>query len=246
MPNGRATAIVAGADETWFASGGCLGAVVTHAHRQRGIFGFAPASEAAQREIERRFLALPSADRARDYHRYLTDEPHVAGSERNKHLAEWMRDRVEGVRPRHRRDRRARGAAALPHRDEADDGELGGAVHGRAGARRSGHTEAAAALQRLLEVRRGRGAGHLRGQRESRELRLARVAGHRRARQDRPGPLLGAVQLSRLQGVDRRKARRGRDAHLLGPRGGWREQRRGLPRWPVGQREPHPVGRHSL
>ena len=36
---------------------------------------------------------MPSADRARDYHRYLTDEPHVAGSDRNKHLAEWMRDR---------------------------------------------------------------------------------------------------------------------------------------------------------
>jgi len=57
-----------------------------------GIFGFTPASEPAQRELERRFLALPSADRARDYHRYLTDEPHVAGSDRNKHLAEWMRD----------------------------------------------------------------------------------------------------------------------------------------------------------
>ncbi len=58
-----------------------------------GIFGFGSASEAAQREIERRFLALPSADRARDYHRHLTDQPHVAGSERNRQLAEWMRDR---------------------------------------------------------------------------------------------------------------------------------------------------------
>ncbi len=57
-----------------------------------GIFGFMPASEIAQRELERRFLALPSADRARDYHRYLTDEPHIAGSDRNRHLAEWMRD----------------------------------------------------------------------------------------------------------------------------------------------------------
>lgn len=57
------------------------------------IFGFASGSLAAQRELERRFLALPSADRARDYHRYLTDEPHVAGSDRNRQLAEWMRDR---------------------------------------------------------------------------------------------------------------------------------------------------------
>ena len=72
-----------------------IGAVAALGAQQTatGIFGFASASEAAQRETERRFLALPSADRARDYHRYLTDEPHVAGSERNKHLAEWMRDR---------------------------------------------------------------------------------------------------------------------------------------------------------
>jgi N-acetylated-alpha-linked acidic dipeptidase len=58
-----------------------------------GIYGFTSTSEAAERQIERRFLALPSADRARDFHRYLTDEPHVAGSDRNRHLAEWMRDR---------------------------------------------------------------------------------------------------------------------------------------------------------
>ncbi len=58
-----------------------------------GIYGFTSTSEAAERQVERRFLALPSADRARDYHRYLTEEPHVAGSDRNRHLAEWMRDR---------------------------------------------------------------------------------------------------------------------------------------------------------
>ncbi len=57
------------------------------------LFGFTAASASAQREIERRFLALPSADRARDYHRHLTDQPHVAGSDRNRQLAEWMRDR---------------------------------------------------------------------------------------------------------------------------------------------------------
>ena len=70
-----------------------LGAVAGVGAQQAvsGIFGFTTASEARQRELERRFLALPSADRARDYHRYLTDQPHVAGSDRNKHLAEWMR-----------------------------------------------------------------------------------------------------------------------------------------------------------
>ena len=60
--------------------------------QQQEIYGFAAASQAAQRELERRFLALPSADRARDFHRYLTDQPHMAGTERNRHLAEWMRD----------------------------------------------------------------------------------------------------------------------------------------------------------
>jgi N-acetylated-alpha-linked acidic dipeptidase len=79
----------------WVIATMLLGAVAGAGAQQAapGIFGFTAASEPGQRELERRFLALPSADRARDYHRYLTDEPHVAGSDRNKHLAEWMRDR---------------------------------------------------------------------------------------------------------------------------------------------------------
>jgi N-acetylated-alpha-linked acidic dipeptidase len=70
-----------------------LSALAAPGAEQQEIFGFTAASQAAQRELERRFLALPSADRARDFHRYLTDQPHVAGSERNRHLAEWMRDK---------------------------------------------------------------------------------------------------------------------------------------------------------
>jgi N-acetylated-alpha-linked acidic dipeptidase len=57
------------------------------------LFGFTAASARAEQELERRFLALPSADRAREYHRFLTSVPHVAGSDRNRALAEWMRDR---------------------------------------------------------------------------------------------------------------------------------------------------------
>src|SRR5689334_12662143 len=57
------------------------------------IFGFTPASAEAERTIETRFLALPSADRAREYHRFLTEQPHLAGSDRNRQLAEWVRDR---------------------------------------------------------------------------------------------------------------------------------------------------------
>jgi len=51
------------------------------------IFGFTPRSSAAERTLERRFLALPSADRARDDHVFLTAEPHIAGSPRDRKLA---------------------------------------------------------------------------------------------------------------------------------------------------------------
>jgi len=57
------------------------------------IFGFSAARTAAQHEAERQFLALPDADRIREAHRYLADEPHLAGSPRDRELAEWTRDR---------------------------------------------------------------------------------------------------------------------------------------------------------
>jgi N-acetylated-alpha-linked acidic dipeptidase len=57
------------------------------------IYGFTPRSAAAQRGIERRFLPLPSPERARDAHAFLTAQPHVAGSPRDRTLAEWVRDR---------------------------------------------------------------------------------------------------------------------------------------------------------
>jgi len=57
------------------------------------IYGFTAASAIAERSLERRFLALPSADRAREAHQLLTADPHVAGSPRDRVLAEWVRDR---------------------------------------------------------------------------------------------------------------------------------------------------------
>ena len=50
----------------------------------------APAAEAA---LERRFLALPSAQRIRDEHRIFAGEPHMAGSPRDRALMERTRDR---------------------------------------------------------------------------------------------------------------------------------------------------------
>jgi N-acetylated-alpha-linked acidic dipeptidase len=56
-------------------------------------FGFTRAQGQIQSKLEDRFLDLPSADRIRDAHRLLTDKPHVAGSARDRELAEWTRDR---------------------------------------------------------------------------------------------------------------------------------------------------------
>jgi N-acetylated-alpha-linked acidic dipeptidase len=52
--------------------------------------GFSPAGAAKQRELEARFAALPSPEQAQKWHRYLTAEPHPAGSPRNNQLAEWI------------------------------------------------------------------------------------------------------------------------------------------------------------
>ena len=57
------------------------------------LYGFTPRSSAAERRLEYRFLSLPTAARARDAHAFLTADPHVAGSPRDRVLAEWVRDR---------------------------------------------------------------------------------------------------------------------------------------------------------
>jgi N-acetylated-alpha-linked acidic dipeptidase len=57
------------------------------------IFGFSDTSAAAERKVEARFLRLPSEARVREDHKFLTAEPHLAGSPRNRLLAEWQRDR---------------------------------------------------------------------------------------------------------------------------------------------------------
>ena len=57
------------------------------------IFGFAPTSIAAQRALESRFQQLVDADRILDFHKEYAAKPHVAGSPRDRELAEWTRDR---------------------------------------------------------------------------------------------------------------------------------------------------------
>jgi N-acetylated-alpha-linked acidic dipeptidase len=57
------------------------------------IYGFSAASAVTERSLERRFVAIPAPERMRDAHQLLTAEPHVAGSPRDRLLAEWVRDR---------------------------------------------------------------------------------------------------------------------------------------------------------
>lgn len=52
--------------------------------------GYTLAGSAAQRDVETRFRALPSADAIRGWHRELTKSPHVATSPRTKEIAEFI------------------------------------------------------------------------------------------------------------------------------------------------------------
>lgn len=66
------------------------------------ILGFAPSHAAAEREMEALFQTLPSADKAREWHRIFTAEPHPAGSAQNNELArvmarEWRKQGWEDV-----------------------------------------------------------------------------------------------------------------------------------------------------
>jgi len=56
------------------------------------IQGFRATSVAAQHTVERHISRFPSARRLEADHRFLTAEPHIAGTARDRLLAEWTRD----------------------------------------------------------------------------------------------------------------------------------------------------------
>ena len=65
--------------------------------------GYSPERAREERDIERRFRAIPSPDEEKKLHRYFTAEPHPAGSERNHELALyvaglWNEQGLEDVR----------------------------------------------------------------------------------------------------------------------------------------------------
>jgi N-acetylated-alpha-linked acidic dipeptidase len=58
----------------------------------RPLFGFISDRAASQRALERKLLDAVSAERLRTAHKHLAAKPHLAGSPRDRELAEWTRD----------------------------------------------------------------------------------------------------------------------------------------------------------
>lgn len=56
------------------------------------ILGFSPAHAAAEHQLETEFQSIPSPEKAREWHRTFTAEPHPAASERNNQLADFVAD----------------------------------------------------------------------------------------------------------------------------------------------------------
>ena len=54
------------------------------------ILGFSPANAGVEHNLEGMFQTLPSPDKAREWHRVFTAEPHPAASEQNNKLAEFI------------------------------------------------------------------------------------------------------------------------------------------------------------
>ena len=66
------------------------------------ILGFSPAHAGAEHQIESTFQSIPSPEKAREWHRTFTAEPHPAASDRNNQLAdlvaeEWRKQGWEDV-----------------------------------------------------------------------------------------------------------------------------------------------------
>jgi N-acetylated-alpha-linked acidic dipeptidase len=59
--------------------------------------GFSPARSAAEERWEKQFAQLPSAPRAEATLRRLTSEPHLAGTEASRRVAEYLRDEYQAA-----------------------------------------------------------------------------------------------------------------------------------------------------
>jgi N-acetylated-alpha-linked acidic dipeptidase len=69
------------------------------APKEETMSGFTARGAAEESAVEQRYRALTSTDEITKFHRYLTAEPHPAGSPRNNDLARWVADqwRAQGL-----------------------------------------------------------------------------------------------------------------------------------------------------
>src|SRR5258708_21492171 len=56
------------------------------------ILGFTTLHAAAEHQLESQFQSIPSPEKAREWHRTFTAEPHPAASDRNNELADFIAD----------------------------------------------------------------------------------------------------------------------------------------------------------
>jgi len=59
---------------------------------EEGIRGFLPAHAASERALEQKLRAIPDAARAEENLRHIASEPHMAGTDASRRVAEWLRD----------------------------------------------------------------------------------------------------------------------------------------------------------
>lgn len=71
-----------------------LASRLSQGERAAGIRGFAAARVAGQRELEAKLKRIPSGARAEKHLRFLTAEPHLAGTPGSKRVAEYVRDQL--------------------------------------------------------------------------------------------------------------------------------------------------------
>jgi len=59
---------------------------------QKIVVGYSPSAGQQELALEKDYQSLASRDEIQKFHRYLTSEPHPAGSQRNNELAQWVAD----------------------------------------------------------------------------------------------------------------------------------------------------------
>ena len=87
LKSGRRRRLIAGLMMVLVAAGTTASALA-----QQRLTGFSKTGSKTQVEVETKFKSIPSPDEARKHHRFLTSEPHPAGSERNNELARHLAD----------------------------------------------------------------------------------------------------------------------------------------------------------